>query len=68
MATRTGKPEYTKGTTIQVAKTDAAGFPLESVEMDKDGNRWHVTEGAEPVLLRDDEEVRAVFAEAENKK
>lgn len=68
MATRTGKPEYTKGTTTQVVKTDAAGFPLESVEMDKDGNRWHVTEGADPVLLRDDEEVRAVFAEAENKK
>lgn len=63
-----GKPEYTKGTTVQVAKTDAAGFPLESVERDKDGNMWHVKQDEQPVHLRDDDEVRAVFAEAENKK
>ena len=62
-----GRP-YTKGTVIQVAKTDDAGFPLEHIERDKDGQTWHVTEGKEPVYLRDDDEVRAVFAESANKK
>jgi hypothetical protein len=62
------KPEYTKGTVTQVAKQDASGFPLEAIERDKDGNQWHVKEGVAPVLLRDDDEVRAVFAESENKK
>ena len=60
--------EYSKGTTTQVVRTDAVGFPLESIEQDKDGQLWHVNEGKDPVALRDDDEVRAVFAEAENKK
>lgn len=60
--------EYTKGTVQQVAKTDEAGFPLECVERDKDGVLWHVREGEAPVILRDEDEVRAVFAESSNKK
>lgn len=67
MAGNSGKT-YTKGTVTQVARSDEAGFPLEAVEQDKDGNLWHVNEGKEPVLLRDDDEVRAVFAESSNKK
>lgn len=60
--------EYTKGTVTQVARADKAGFPLEAIERDKDGQLWHVTEGEAPVLLRDEDEVRAVFAESSNKK
>ena len=62
------KTDYTKGTVVQVVKMDDAGFPLEAVERDKDGQLWHVKEGAEPVQLRDEDEVRAVFAESANKK
>lgn len=63
------KGEYTKGTTVQVVKVDDAGFPLESIERDKDGQLWHVKEGDEkPVALRDDDEVRAIFAESAHKK
>lgn len=61
------KGEYTKGTVSQVVRTDGAGFPLESIERDKDGNLWHVKEGDAPVLLRDEDEVRAVTAEASNR-
>ena len=64
---RNGEDVYVKGTTVQVARTDAAGFPLESIERDPDGYLWHVNEGQKPVLLRDESEVRAVFAEAANK-
>lgn len=65
---RMAKKEYTKGTTTQVVRTDSVGFPLESIEQDKDGQLWHVTQDKDPVTLRDSDEVRAVFAEAENKK
>jgi hypothetical protein len=59
--------KYTKGTTQQVIRMDAAGFPLESVERDTDGVLWHVNEGKAPVVLRDDDEVRAVVAESESR-
>lgn len=55
---------YTKGTTTQVIRQDGNGFPLESIERDTDGVLWHVNEGKEPVMLRDDAEVRAVSAES----
>ena len=56
--------KYSKGTTVQVVRADAAGFPLESIERDTDGQLWHVNEGKEPVLLRDADEVRSVVAES----
>lgn len=62
-----GDREYRKGVTQQVIRTDASGFPLESIERDQDGQYWHVTEGQDPVYLRDDDEVRAVVAESQNK-
>lgn len=64
---RNGEDVYVKGTTQTVIRQDAAGYPLESVERDSDGQLWHVNEGQKPVLLRDDNEVRAVVAEAANK-
>lgn len=66
MARKANDVEYVKGTVVQVIRKDGAGFPLEAVERDTDGNLWHVKEGAEPVLLRDEEEVRAVVAESAN--
>jgi len=60
------KGRYVKGTVQQVIRADAAGFPLDAIERDPDGQLWHVKEGDEPVAINDDD-ARTVAAEAENK-
>lgn len=60
--------EYVKGVTTHVFKADAQGFPLDSIERDTDGNFWHVVEGEDnPTRVRDEDEIRAIAAESENK-
>ena len=59
--------EYTKGSTQQVLRQDGDGFPMESIERDSDGQLWHVVQGSAPTRVRDEDEVRAIAAEARNK-
>lgn len=65
MPRRNGEDVYVKGTQVQVIRTDASGFALESIERDTDGLLWHVNEGKSPVRISDDD-ARAVSAEAAN--
>ena len=59
------KKEYVQGTCVAVLDRDKnTGAPSSSIEMDTNGDRWHVEQGKDPVLLRDQEEVDAVYAAA----
>ena len=56
-----GKPVYESGTTVAVVERDKdTGVPSSHIEIDANGNRWHIQEGKDPVLLRDVDEYNAV--------
>ena len=57
------KGKYTKGTVVQVFDQDANGFPKNHVEMDTDGQHWHVVAGKEPVAV-DADELDSIGAES----
>jgi hypothetical protein len=54
-----GKPEYDGGTVVGVTR-DGKGAVTSRVEADVNGNKWHVVEGQDAVLLRDESEVNAI--------
>lgn len=54
--------KYTKGTVVQVFGKDENGFPTNHVEMDSDGQHWHIVGDKEPVAV-DADELQSIGAE-----
>lgn len=64
--TADGRPQYTKGVTVQVLKKDQNGQPTESIERDTDSQLWHVSASGEPKSIREDE-VSSLVTESSNR-